>query len=168
MLLNVVDLVKSFHLSKFSFFRRIAPAGGDWGDDCPSATRRHWPVTSFLEIQLFNREKMLTIFGWNFEIEERCKGVHCVDLGESCPNFHFSVSPHVPFLNLLFEQIANSNEYFLAKFGVDTAENEPYKVWSFWIKNQSTIRYRTFPWFVSQMSKLYRARSLLYRRQILQ
>ena len=31
----------------------------------------------------------------------------------SCPNFHFSVSPHVPFLNLLFEQIANSNEYLL-------------------------------------------------------
>ena len=42
-----------------------------------------------------------------------------------CPNFHFSVSPHVPFLNLLFEQIANSNEYLLAKFGFDTAENEP-------------------------------------------
>ena len=39
-----------------------------------------------------------------------------------CPNFHFSVSPHVPFLNLLFEQIANSNEYLLAKIGVDTAE----------------------------------------------
>ena len=33
----------------------------------------------------FIREKMLTIFGWNFEIEERCKGVHCVDLGESFP-----------------------------------------------------------------------------------
>ena len=45
-----------------------------------------------------------------------------------CPNFHFSVSPHVPFLNLLFEQIANSNEYLLAKFGFDTAENEPLKV----------------------------------------
>ena len=29
------------------------------------------------------------------------------------------------------------------------------------------VRYRTFPWFFSQMSKLYRARSL-YRRQILQ
>ena len=42
----------------------------------------------------------------------------------SCPNFHFSVSPHVPFLKLLFEQIANSNEYLLAKFGFDTAENE--------------------------------------------
>ena len=40
-----------------------------------------------------------------------------------CPNFHFSVSPHVPFLNLLFEQIANSNAYLLAKFGFDTAEN---------------------------------------------
>ena len=37
------------------------------------------------EIQFFNREKMLMIFGWNFEIEERCKGVHCVDLGESFP-----------------------------------------------------------------------------------
>ena len=48
-----------------------------------------------------------------------------------CPNFHFSVSPHVPFLNLLFEQIANSNEYLLAKFGVDAEENEPYKVSSF-------------------------------------
>ena len=50
--------------------------------------------------------------------------MHCVDLGES-----FSVSPHVPFLNLLFEQIANSNEYLLAKIGVDTAENEPLEVW---------------------------------------
>ena len=38
------------------------------------------------------------------------------------------VSPYVPFLNLLFEQIANSNEYLLAKFGFDTAENEPSKV----------------------------------------
>ena len=54
---------------------------------------------------------------------ERCKGVHCVDLGES-----FSVSPHVPFLNLLFEQIANFNEHLLAKFGFDTAEKEPCKV----------------------------------------
>ena len=46
-----------------------------------------------------------------------------------CPNFHFSVSPHVPFLNLLFEQIANSNAYLLEKIGVDTAENEPLEVW---------------------------------------
>ena len=45
-----------------------------------------------------------------------------------CPNFHFSVSPHVPFLNLLFEQIANSNAYLLATFGFDTAENEPFQV----------------------------------------
>ena len=27
----------------------------------------------------------MTIFGRNFEIEERCKGVHCVNLGESFP-----------------------------------------------------------------------------------
>ena len=51
-------------------------------------------------------------FDEHFEIRERCKGVHCVDLGESFPN-------------LLFEQIANTKEYFLAKFGFNTAENEP-------------------------------------------
>ena len=37
------------------------------------------------EIQFFNRESFLTIFGWHFETEERCKGVHCVDRGESFP-----------------------------------------------------------------------------------
>ena len=37
-------------------------------------------------------------------ILKRCKGVHCVDLGESFPT---------------------SIYYLLAKFGFDTAENEP-------------------------------------------
>ena len=73
------------------------------------------------------------------EIYKICRLLHRSDLNisakkvariatVSCPNFHFSVSPHVPFLNLLFEQIANSNAYLLAKFGFDTAENEPFKV----------------------------------------
>ena len=35
------------------------------------------------------------------------------------------------FLNLLFETDSYSNEYLLAKFGVDTEENEPHKVCSF-------------------------------------
>ena len=43
------------------------------------------------------------------------RGEHLVDLVKSFPTF----------LNFLFKQIANSNEYLLAKFGVDTAENEP-------------------------------------------
>ena len=65
---------------------------------------------------------------------EQCKGVQSVDVGESipmviCPKFHFSVSPHIPFLNLLFEQIANSNEYLLDEIGVDKAESEPLGVW---------------------------------------
>ena len=30
------------------------------------------------------------------------------------------------FLNLLFETDSYSNEYLLAKFGFDTAENEPF------------------------------------------
>ena len=38
-----------------------------------------------LEIQLFNREKSLEIFDEKIEIRERCKGVHCVDLGENFP-----------------------------------------------------------------------------------
>ena len=42
----------------------------------------------------------------------------------TCPNFHFSVSFHVPFLSISFQIDPNSNEYVLAKFGFDTAENE--------------------------------------------
>ena len=41
-------------------------------------------------------------------------------------------------VNLLFEQIASSNEYLLAKIGVDTAENEPLEVWG---KHGETIQY---------------------------
>ena len=44
-----------------------------------------------------------------------------------CPNFHFSVSLHLPFLNLLYELDSYSKEYLLAKIGVDTAENEPLR-----------------------------------------
>ena len=56
-----------------------------------------------------NQEKNRNCFDQKIEIGERCQGVHCVDLGESFPT------------------IANSNEYLLAKFGFDTAENEPCK-----------------------------------------
>ena len=37
------------------------------------------------EIQSFNRENILAISDEKIEIRERCKGVHCVDLGESFP-----------------------------------------------------------------------------------
>ena len=47
----------------------------------------------------------LAIFDDKNEIRERCKGVHCVDLRESFPT---------------------STYYLLAKFGFDTAKNEPY------------------------------------------
>ena len=46
-----------------------------------------------------------------------------------CPNFHFSVSLHVPFSQSSFRTDSYSNEYLLAKIGVDTAENEPVEVW---------------------------------------
>ena len=57
------------------------------------------------------------------EIAELCKGVHCVDLGESFQTLSVSL-----LLNLLLEQDSYSNAYLLAKFGFDTAENEPCKV----------------------------------------
>ena len=54
----------------------------------------------------------MAIFDEKIEIRERwipkrCKGAHCVDLGESFPTSIYSL---------------------LAKFGFDTAENEPCKV----------------------------------------
>ena len=47
---------------------------------------------------------MSAIFNEKFEIRERCKGVHYVDIGKSFPT---------------------SISYLLAKLGFDTAENEP-------------------------------------------
>ena len=46
---------------------------------------------------------MLTIFGCNFEIEERCKGVHCADLGESFPTSIYlqKLAPIQPRTSLL-------------------------------------------------------------------
>ena len=55
-------------------------------------------------------------------IPTRCKEVHFIDLGESFPTIFFFQFPSMSlFLNLLFEQIANSNANLLAKFGIDTA-----------------------------------------------
>ena len=51
------------------------------------------------------------------------KYVNLVDLVKSFQSLSMSL-----FLNLLFEPDSYSNEYFLAKFGFDTAENEPLKV----------------------------------------
>ena len=45
-----------------------------------------------------------------------------------CSNFHFSVSLHVPFSQFLFERDSYSNEYLLAKLGVDKAEKGPLKL----------------------------------------
>ena len=47
-------------------------------------------------------------FKRKIEIAELCKGVRCVDLGESFPT--------------------NPNEYLVAEIGFATAENEPCKV----------------------------------------
>ena len=44
-----------------------------------------------------------------------------------CPNFHFSVSPHVPFLNLLFEQIAIPTSIYLQKSASIQPRTSPSK-----------------------------------------
>ena len=50
------------------------------------------------------------------------KHVNLVDLVKSFP---MSL-----FLNLLFEQIANSNEFLLPKVEFDATENQPLKIWT--------------------------------------
>ena len=44
-----------------------------------------------------------------------------------CPNFHFSVSPHVPFLNLLFEQIAIPTSIYLQNLASIQPRTSPKK-----------------------------------------
>ena len=61
------------------------------------------------EIHLLIREKLLTIFGWNFEIG--------------------AVQKYVLFSKSCRSRQELSDEYLLANIGVDTAENEPLKVW---------------------------------------
>merc|ERR1712147_128078 len=48
-------------------------------------TRKNLLLRSSAKELSFNREKVLAIFDEKIEIRERCKGVHCVDLGESFP-----------------------------------------------------------------------------------
>ena len=48
------------------------------------------------------------------------------------------------FLNLLFERDSYSNEYFVAKFGVDTAESGPLKVCQNWQQLSLRNRVRRF------------------------
>ena len=72
---------------------------------------------------------MFSNFERKIEIRERCKGVHCVDLGESFPTNHIFFFQSSPSSQSSFQIDPNSNEYFVAKIGVDTAENEPLEVW---------------------------------------
>ena len=44
-----------------------------------------------------------------------------------CPNFHFSVSPQVPFLNLLFEQIAIPTHIYLQNLASIQPRTSPLK-----------------------------------------
>ena len=49
-------------------------------------------------------ERNSAIFNGNFEIRERCKGVHCVDLGESFPTSIYlqnlaSIQPRTSLFN---------------------------------------------------------------------
>ena len=89
--------------------------------------------------------KSLTKIFWNIEVWAVQKHVNLVDLVKSFPT------------NIYLQNLASIQP-----------RTSPLKFAHLVEKSESALRYRTFVWFFSQMSKLYRARSLLYRRQILQ
>ena len=88
--------------------------------------------------------KKLTKNFWNIEVWAVQKHVNLVDLVKSFPT------------NILLQNLASIQK-----------RTSPVK-FDYLAEKSNKIRYRTLPWFFSQMSKLYRARSPLYRRQILQ
>ena len=76
-----------------------------------SKIRRKNAKFEFFAIELMNFTNSIAKKNWRFltkklRLENGAKECNCVDLGESY-----------------------SNEYLLAKIGVDTAENEPLEVW---------------------------------------
>ena len=81
-----------------------------------SKIRRKKAKFEFFAIELMKFINSIAKKVWRFLTKKlrlengakRCKGVHCVDLGESFPT---------------------SIYYLIAKIGVDTAENEPLEVW---------------------------------------
>ena len=87
------------------------------------------------EIQIFNRENILAIFDEKIEIRERC----CLLASRFLVFFLFGVvlaRPFFPHFSPVDSETVQrsalcrsrrelSNEYLLAKFALDTAENEP-------------------------------------------
>ena len=63
-----------------------------------------FPLLLILRIFGKKTAKISAIFNENFEIRERCKGVHCVDLGESFPTSIYlqnlaSIQPRTSLFN---------------------------------------------------------------------
>ena len=61
---------------------------------------------------IVHSRKNVDDFGLRFETEERCKGVHCVDLGERFPYFLFSI---VPFFSIFFSNRSSFQRVFTCK-----------------------------------------------------
>ena len=57
-----------------------------------------------------------------------------------CPNFHFSVSPHVPFLNLLFEQIAIPTSIYLQNLASIQPEDNPVYLGDLYTESGQTLQ----------------------------
>ena len=99
--------------------------------------------------------KFSAIFNENFEIRERCKGVHCVDLGESFPT-------SIYLQNLASIQPRTSP----VKFARSPRTDPPGMVEARLMGTAATRR--TWGICTRRAGKLYRARSRLYRRRFLQ
>ena len=99
------------HFPKMQHFGKIPKRFGQ------NVANINYKSDKFCKICFKKSATISGIFNEQIEIRERCEGVHCVDLGESFLSMSL-------FLNLLFETDSYSNEYLLAKIGVDTTENE--------------------------------------------
>ena len=119
--------------TRHSFLEFVAKSGQNFIKNSQKKLQNSTQKMKKSEIHFFIREKMLTIFGWNFEIWAVQKYVYIFIISFSTSVLFSKRRINVNLADLVKSFLTRMYYYLLAKIGFDTAENEPLKVWRWFI-----------------------------------